>query len=62
MAAEIALSAQLSGGYQAGLQALKSAAQSEAAIVDLVTKAASQCGGKLASPATDPSRAVDIIV
>ena len=61
MAAEIALSAQLQGGYQAGLQALKVAAQSEAAVVSLVTQAM-QDGQSLSSPATDPSRALDIVI
>ena len=61
MAAEIALSAQLQSGYQAGLVALKTAAQSEAAVVSLVTQAV-QDGKSLSSPATDPSRALDIVV
>jgi hypothetical protein len=62
MAAEsIALSASLQGAYQSGLVALKSAAQSEAAAVSLVTQAVQQ--GKTASaPPTDPSRALDIVV
>ena len=61
MAAEpIALSAR----FQGSLLALKQAAQSEAAIAQLVTQAVQQGGQSLSSPApaTDPSRLVDIVV
>ena len=63
MAAEsIALGSQL----QAGLQALKSAIESEAAVVSLVEQAASSGGGsQLSSPSnasTDPNRLLDIVV
>ena len=64
MAAEsITLSARLQGG----LLALKQAAESEAAIVELLTQATQQ-GQALSSPSssattrTDPSRLLDILV
>lgn len=60
-AESIALSASLQGAYQSGLVALKSAAQSERAVVNLVTQAVQQ-GNTLSTPPTDPSRALDIVV
>lgn len=59
-------SASLGGSLQAGLQALKSSLQSEAAVTQLVQQAADS--GKSAelssssSTATDPSRALDVVV
>ncbi len=63
MAAE---SIALSGQLQAGLQALKSSIESEAAVVSLVQQATS-CGGssELSSSSestTDSSRLLDVVV
>lgn len=56
----------LGSQVQASLQALKSALESEAAVVSLVEQAAASGGGsQLASPATtstDSSRLLDIVV
>ena len=59
----------LSARFQGSLLALKQAAESEAAIVRLVTQATQQGAQTLSSPAsaspaaaTDPSRLLDIIV
>jgi len=57
----IALSVALQGAYKTGLVALKSAAQSEQAIVNLVTQATQQ-GSTSSTTATDSSRALDIVV
>ena len=63
MAAE---SIALSGQLQAGLQALKSSIESEAAVVSLVQQAASSGGSSEQSsssePTTDPSRLLDVFV
>lgn len=63
MAAEsVALGSQV----QAGLQALKSALQSEAAVASLVTEAAqSGASSQLSSSSsatTDPSRLLDVVI
>ena len=63
MAAE---SIALSGQLQAGLQALKSSIESEAAVVNLFQQAASS-GGSLelsssSEPTTDSSRLLDVVV
>jgi hypothetical protein len=52
----------LSPRVQASLLALKQAAQSEAAIVRLITEAAQGGGQSLSSPSTDPNRLLDIFV
>jgi len=55
----------LSSRVQGSLLALKQAAESEAAIVRLVTQATQQGAQSLSSPSsatTDPSRLLDILV
>ena len=59
MAAEAVV---LSPRVQASLLALKQAAESEAAIVRLVTQAEQGGGQSLSSPSTDPNRLLDIFV
>jgi len=59
MAAEAVV---LSPRVQASLLALKQAAESEAAIVRLITQAAQGGGQSLSSPSTDPNRLLDIFV
>tara|TARA_A100001037_G_scaffold198031_1_gene177084 strand:- start:833 stop:1024 length:192 start_codon:yes stop_codon:yes gene_type:complete len=63
MAAE---SIALSGQLQAGLQALKSSIESEAAVVSLVQQAASSDGNSELSsssePTTDLSRLLDVVI
>ena len=63
MAAE---SIALSGQLQAGLQALKSSNESEAAVVSLVQQVASSGGSSELSsssePITDSSRLLDVVV
>ena len=59
----IALSASVQSGLQSGLLALKSALQSEAAVVNLVTQAVDAGkSSQLSAPQTDSSRALDVIV
>jgi hypothetical protein len=61
-------SASLGGNQQAGLQALKSSLQSEAAVAKLVQqatdsgKSAGLSSSSSTSPTTDSSRALDVVI